>query len=514
MKFEAIEGKFNKIFIKITIDHPNDKEFLKIVKKCLWREEYKPFMKGFNKTISYSYLYEDQYFPSSFWEDVKDKYIKVYNVSPQLINEQLLYDNITDFDDWLESLRLPPKYIIGEKDDRDYTFQIDAVKAALKNRVARIEIGTSGGKTLITYIYCRYLIEHNTNIKIIILVPNKSLCIQLSNDFDDYQSLRDDKINVETIYAASKKVDNANIIVGTYHSLREYDAEYFDDFKIVICDEAHTSKAYSIKQGIFQKIKNATHFFGMSGTYPDYKTLDYLHITSMFGSLVYQKSTMSLIQDNVSVPLKIHRIIVNYKDETVSSISTTLKESGVIGIDKYRDEKHFVQTYIPRINLVMKLLSGVPGNSLVLVDTIEYAQLLFDTLKLESQSLITGQQSVSKLVKGYGTEIDVFKETREQIYDRMRESHKHIIVATFATMSTGISINNLTNIFIPDGGKSFIRIRQSIGRSLRLHPDKTEAEIFDFQDNIKGSSFKNHAYARNKIYKEQNFPVVEHMVTI
>jgi superfamily II DNA or RNA helicase len=513
MKFEIIEGKFNKTFVKIYVDSIDDKTFLKVIEKCLYRKEYKPFMKGFNKTVSYSYLYE-QYFPSSFWHDVKEQYIKLYNKEPNVINEGLLYYDISDFDAWLEGLQLPEQYIIGEKDGKDYSFQVEAAKAVLHNKIARIEIGTSGGKTLITYIYCRYLVEHvvGNQDKILIIVPNKSLCIQLNKDFNDYQSLRNDKIIIETIYSSSKRVDNANVVVGTYQSLREYDTEYFDDFIAIICDEAHTAKAYSTKQKIFQKIKSAKFFFGMSGTYPEYKTLDYLHITAMFGSVVYKKETMSLIDDNVAVPLKIHRIKINYKDEYVQTYSENLRLSGTIGTEKYHEEKEFLQTYIPRLNLVLKLIEHVKGNSLVLVDTLEYADLLFDSLNKDS-ALITGTVSKQRIINGDIAHVETCRE-RETIYDCMRNNDNYIIVATFGTMSTGISINNLTNVFLPDGGKSFIRIRQSIGRSLRLHPDKKEAEIFDFQDNITGSSFKNHANARNKIYKEQSFPITEHTVTI
>jgi superfamily II DNA or RNA helicase len=518
MKFEAIQGKFNKTFVKIIIESPGDKSFVKVIKKCLYRKEYSPFKSTFSRTVSYSYFYEDQYFPSSFWDDVAKQYELMYKVPPTLINGDIIRYPIDDFDLWLGELHLPEAYVVGTKvaDDgevRDYTFQTEATKAALHNVVGRIEIGTSGGKTLITYMYCRYLLEHpSSNVnKILIFVPNKSLCIQLSKDFDEYQSLRDDKLIIETIYSASKKVDQANIVVGTYHSIREYEPDYFDEFGAIICDEAHTSKAYSIKQGIFQKVRNARFFFGMSGTYPDYKSLDYLHITSMFGTCVYSKSTMSLVDDNVSSPMYIYKIVINYLDPLVKNLSIDLKAEGIIGTDKYRQEKAFLQTHKLRLELIVKFVEKIDGNSLVLVDTLEYADLLFDSIN-KTSALITGEKSKTKIVNYDVIEYQV--ESRECIYDRMRNDTNFVIVATFGTMSTGISINNLTNIFFPDGGKSFIRIRQSIGRSLRLHPDKERARIFDFQDNIPYSSFRNHAMARNKIYKEQKFPIIERQISL
>ena len=59
-----------------------------------------------------------------------------------------------------------------------------------------------------------------------------------------------------------------------------------------------------------------------------------------------------------------------------------------------------------------------------------------------------------------------------------------ILVATYETMSTGVSINNIMAIHFPDGGKSRIRIRQSCGRGLRLHPKKDYLQVFDYVDNF------------------------------
>ena len=70
-------------------------------------------------------------------------------------------------------------------------------------------------------------------------------------------------------------------------------------------------------------------------------------------------------------------------------------------------------------------------------------------------------------------------------------------------MSTGVSIKRINNIFFPDGGKSYIRIIQSIGRGLRLHKDKEMLHVFDLQDNMRNSALWNQALERNKIYREE-----------
>ena len=107
-------------------------------------------------------------FPIQFWQDVKtqiDKIVKPGSEEyPEIINEEILYHNIDEdeFWEWLNTLNLPEKYngIYTEK----YEYQPKSVLGALKNRMSRIEVGTGGGKTLITYLFCRNIIEHKLGI--------------------------------------------------------------------------------------------------------------------------------------------------------------------------------------------------------------------------------------------------------------------------------------------------------------------------------------------------------------
>ena len=87
----------------------------------------------------------------------------------------------------------------------------------------------------------------------------------------------------------------------------------------------------------------------------------------------------------------------------------------------------------------------------------------------------------------------------------------------------------------PDGGKSRIRIRQSLGRGLRLHPKKDHLVVFDFWDKLKkqyekkdkngnvvvegwpgpnSNIFDSHARIRKQIYENEKFPynVTEYVV--
>lgn len=505
MRLSIVNGKNFKSFIQISeLESQEDFDIHETIKKAVSRSEYKPFIQSLNKTISYSYMYNETFVPSTFLQEIKKLVKDVHGIDLFIENEDSLIDNDLkreDFDDFVKSLKVPEEI---KTDDEKYKFQQDSVFEILRNKIGRIEIGTSGGKTFITYMFCRYciqnLVQYNEknypkdNQKILIIVPSKLLAKQLKQDFTKYQKYEERKLIVETIYAGSKKIFDAEIVCGTYQSLSDYDEDYFSEYRFIICDEVHRAKAYSIREEIYNKIKNAEYFFGMSGTYPKYNTLDYIHIVSMYGPLLYRKTIRSLIDDGISTPINLHIINIDYLE---NKFSRNLKEQGIVGTEKYHVEKDYFQGFESRTELICKLLKAYIGNSLILVDTVEYCHVLktfisnyFSNLNIEKDiRIIHGKIS-----------------DRDQIIQDMKDSPDNfILIGTYGTMSTGVSIPNMEAVYFVDGGKSDIRIRQSIGRGIRLSPKtgKTHCEIFDFIDNMATSSFKNHGKERLNTYKEQ-----------
>jgi superfamily II DNA or RNA helicase len=76
--------------------------------------------------------------------------------------------------------------------------------------------------------------------------------------------------------------------------------------------------------------------------------------------------------------------------------------------------------------------------------------------------------------------------------------------------ATGTNIPSLENIIFAAPGKSNIRIRQSIGRGLRLKDGKTVARIFDIADDYtykkKVNVTRNHLDSRVEVYIKEQFP--------
>ena len=84
-----------------------------------------------------------------------------------------------------------------------------------------------------------------------------------------------------------------------------------------------------------------------------------------------------------------------------------------------------------------------------------------------------------------------------------------ILVASFGTLSTGVSIKNLFNVIFADSFKSEQIIIQSIGRILRLFSGKNTANVFDLVD-IFEKDPKNIFYKqfleREKFYIKRKYP--------
>ena len=101
------------------------------------------------------------------------------------------------------------------------------------------------------------------------------------------------------------------------------------------------------------------------------------------------------------------------------------------------------------------------------------------------------------------------KDIREEYKKKMEAGDEVVIVASYGTFSTGISIKKIHNIFFTESFKSEVIIRQSIGRGLRQHASKDAVLIVDFVDDIRTSEWDNYLYkhgkARQKIYKQEKF---------
>ena len=94
------------------------------------------------------------------------------------------------------------------------------------------------------------------------------------------------------------------------------------------------------------------------------------------------------------------------------------------------------------------------------------------------------------------------------------EKENQIIVSNYPIMSTGVNIKKLDSIIFASPLKSYTTITQSIGRGLRLHPDKKVFRVFDLVDDFGlkksgGIFYKQYLERQRHSYNSEGYPIIE-----
>jgi superfamily II DNA or RNA helicase len=438
-----------------------------------------------------TYIKDDKWIPAGLWKEVMD-ICKEYRFELKINGISELFDrgiNQESFQSWVDDF-----FEDSDITPRDY--QVEAAYNILKFRKCLSELATSAGKTLISFLTVAYILEKQKAEKILFIVPNVSLVIQASEDFADYNYRNQVNIKIQQIYSGQKIRAGRNVVIGTYQSLIKKKAEYFDQFDAVIIDETHKAKSQSIKT-ILSKCKNADYRYGLSGTIPKTGTLDRLTLMAYTGPLITEVSANFLQTEGYIANCRVKVIEMDYATEGAKNAFKEMAFNKYESKDVFKFEQNYVINSPGRLNFICNIISRVRGNSLVLFHRIEHGQKIYEKLRQESDKTIY-------YVDG-GTDKDI----REEYKKKMEAGNEVVIVASYGTFSTGISIKKIHNIFFTESFKSEVIIRQSIGRGLRQHESKDSVTIIDFVDDISSPDWDNylirHAKARQKIYREQKF---------
>lgn len=284
-------------------------------------------------------------------------------------------------------------------------------------------------------------------------------------------------------------VGNPQVVLATWQSVYELPSEWFDQFEMVIVDEAHGAKSKSLI-GIMEKLTNCDLRFGMTGTLDDIKIHKYV-LEGLFGSVHKVITTKELIDQNRLADINIRCLLFDYSNETKKSIPK-----------KYQDEIKFLISHKRRNNFIASLATSLPGNTLVLFMRVDaHGKILFELIKEKAKETTS--------VHFISGKIDA--DERNEIRKSMdQKGSNQILVASSGTTATGINIVHINNLILASPLKSKIRNLQSIGRGLRRGDGKEVFNLYDCADNLSSSkSWKNytlkHFADRLRIYTEEGF---------
>ena len=373
-----------------------------------------------------------------------------------------------------------------------YEHQTKGIAHGIKNDRALLLSPTGSGKSLMIYVLARHyerIIPKDK--KILLVVPTTSLVHQMYADFGDYSVLDkswDHTKKCHLVMAGRPKTEkSAKVIISTWQSIYKQPKSYFDQYHCVFIDECHLAKADSLKN-ILEKCHECKYRFGTTGTLDGMKTHQ-LVIEGLLGPVFSVTSSSELITKELLSDLEIRNILLEYPDEYRKLVKRV----------KYQDEIDWIVRCKERNIFIKNLCGSIKGNTLV----------LFNFVDKHGKPLHKMIQDAYPDRKVFYVSGEVKATDRETIRKTTENEDDAIIVASYATFSTGINIQKLHNIVFASPTKSRVRVLQSIGRQLRKHKTKERAILYDIADDLSWKSYKNfslkHFIERIKIYASEKF---------
>jgi len=369
--------------------------------------------------------------------------------------------------------------------------QLKAINAVLENHRGIIKVGTGGGKTLITAVLADLYIKKGK--RMIVIVPNKDLIEQTKEEIEQFD------IEVGAYYQKEKNLEPP-VVVSTWQSLGR-NPRILHDFDGFMVDEAHGSKASTLRNLLAGPTGNNIPIrIGLTGTLPDHDT-DKITVFCSLGPVVAEVRSESLIKEgwlakpNLAMlgfkedfKEEYDQFKKDYKNDPELKDVTYAEFKRKYLFPEYQNEKSYLIHNADRMEtlaLMIQKMTEKYSNSFVLVNSVEFGKKL------------------AKLIGDNSIFISSSIKDRKPIYKSFDENDGLVGIATYNLASTGLNIQRLFNVFLVDGGKSSVRVVQTIGRGLRKAKDKDQVNIIDVYSSVVFSS--RHAAKRRKIYKEENY---------
>jgi superfamily II DNA or RNA helicase len=377
------------------------------------------------------------------------------------------FEEVTDsyLADNVPGLVWPPGHVKSGEPILLRDYQVDVVHCALDNLQSVLVLSTGSGKTIVCATLSHLCQGYGRTL---VIVPNKDLVRQTEADY------RNVGLDVGVWYGDRKEAGHRHTI-STWQSLSRVAngeaqislAEFIDDVICVICDECHQAQANVLKQLLTGPLAHIPIRWGLSGTVPTEEPIASSILASL-GPTVKKLPARELMDIGVLAQCHVH---VMQMQDTVEYRS-------------YAEEYNYLVTDQTRLDWMAGVISerGKEGNTLVLINRIETGKELH--ARVPGSIFLSGQTKM---------------ESRNDAYVDMSTSDNKVIIATYGIAAVGINIPRIFNLVIVEPGKSFVRVIQSIGRSIRIAKDKSYVDIFDIASTCKFSA--RHLSARKKIYR-------------
>ena len=459
-------------------------------------------------------------------------------------------------------------------------YQYEAAYKILNWKKSLSQLATRAGKTLIAYMVFRYCMEYHGVKKILMIVPSIDLVKQGYNDFKDYKEF----FKTECVWGGGKLVQSSNLTIGTFQSLikflekknskgdpnKKYNPHFFDDYDCVFVDEVHRATAAQTKEIITQPFMlNVKIAFGMTGTLPPEKSIEYYCLSSILGAKIQKITPRELMDAGYISDIHINQCVLNYTSN-VEKQKQLFIECAEYALSQFhlekdpktgKDKRVKLQTPKFLIQFSKELPYGIADAKTRIYSNNkekdkqddEYIELLN---KLIEQSISTNGLVIEKmmvhfmdkridylcenilnkcpyntLVLAHHTEYiryvvdEVTKrmpdkivcciqgstgpKQRDAIKETLKNNNNCVLIASYGCVGTGITLSNLCFGVLFESFKSESLNMQSLGRGLGLSKYKDKYEVYDivdkFADDLDTRRIWLQGRKRQKIYADNKY---------
>lgn len=377
-------------------------------------------------------------------------------------------------------------------------YQIDGINTLIEHGYGIVRASTAAGKTILCTGLCQRYGE--VGVKTLTIVPSQDLIRQTKQMYIH--------CGLDTgEYSGTYKTLDHQHIVSTWQALKN-NPKIIEMFQLVLVDECHGAKGKQLQEILTKHAAKVPFRFGVTGTLPpDPSDLMQVHVA--LGPVRFTITAAELINEGtLAAPhIDIIQLEEDLKNEYAQFCANQSPTDKPPTYTQYKDqylpdfssEKAYLHRRKPRMEWIASYIQAKAdkkkGNVLCFVDSIPFGRKL--------AALIPGAIFVN------GQDIKTPAKRRE-VYDRFEHEDNLIVIVTVNIAGTGLDIPRIFNLITIDLGKSFIRVIQAVGRSLRKAHDKDTVMVSDICGDLKYS--KKHLRERTNYYTDAGYPYKKHKI--
>jgi superfamily II DNA or RNA helicase len=437
---------------------------------------------------------EDQIFLSGMYLLAIEK-VEAVGISVQVTGERLPAES-----DTTKGTEVPPDLLPG-RTLRDY--QRRAIRKALFHRGGVLELPTASGKTLVSAGLIKVL-----NLPTVFCVHQKNLLRQTARAFEQY-GLRGVGMIGDSIWEPN---DITVATIQTLHaSLRRYDdraAKFLRSREVMLFDETHHLSAPSWRQVV--EAADVPYRYGLSGTpfrSRDLKRYEDYLLLGLCGGVCCSVSPSTLISQGWIAKPTIYMVYISGPAVQGSGKKyTALYQAAIVEHEERNKRALAYATRFSRLGLRTLILVRAIKHGVYLLHELQRRGVRAAFLKGGDEVYVQKPGARTALPWGVGSGAEVVEDAwdvepdDDEYYIAEVELEQDVIVGMDSktlldfqdgetpvligstVMDEGVDMPEVEVLLNLSGGRSSVKTRQRLGRSMRPKKGDNRVTVLDFYD--------------------------------